>query len=155
MLRKRFYSKQTRPQTEIPFGGITAKQPRKKKSAAEYHLQVTCVKWFDIAYPEYRLKFFHIPNQSIMNNARAGAFLKSMGRRAGVLDCLLVVKRENNCGLFMDFKSKQGVLSEAQNLFIKEMKGEGYECVEIESLEQFISVINAYLGISQRIKIDF
>jgi hypothetical protein len=90
------------------------------------------------------------PNQSICDNAKAGKLLKDIERRAGVLDCLLAVSKENCSGMFIDFKSNSGELTEAQSRFIKEMIIEGYKCVEINSLDQFISIISTYLGESKR-----
>lgn len=136
----------------IGFKDVPERKSRKKKSAQEYHLQVICVKWFDLAYPEYKLKFFHIPNQSIVNNARAGKFLKDMGRRAGVFDCFLAVKTGPISGMFIDFKANNGDLSDAQTLFMKEMKEEMYACHVVESMDQFISIIQGYLGESKLIR---
>lgn len=137
-------------QGNIPFEGMPVVKEKKKRASEEYHLQISCRAFFDIAWPEYKEDFFHVPNQAVIHDGRIGKFLKDMGRRKGVWDCHLMIARQGYYGMWLEFKSASGSLTDEQIAF-RERNQDRYRFEEIKDRKHFIEVMEDYLGKSQRI----
>lgn len=132
----------------------------------EHNIQVACVRWFNLQYPQYRGLLFACPNGGNRNLVTA-AKLKAEGVTPGVADLLLLVPRfgfphiiEGNaeemvtyvgtadlcCGLAIEMKTKRGCQSQAQKEWQKKVEAAGYRYVIVRSVEQFIKEINDYLN---------
>ena len=84
------------------------------------------IKLHENRFPE--LKFcFHVPNGGYRFKATAAA-MKRAGTRAGVPDVSLPIARKGFHGLWIEFKSDAGKLSEAQETFIEFLRRQNY-CV--------------------------
>lgn len=137
------------PQSAQSFAGLPPVKQRKKKSAAEYRLQVSCVALFDLLYPELKHLFYHVPNQAVINNAKIGAMLKKLGRRRGVWDNKLDVARNGWQGMWIEFKSDDGALSDEQKTFRAALE-DRYLFLVINQKSDFGLQMQEYLGKSTR-----
>ena len=93
-------------------------------------LQKSCVSWFGMQYPQYRLLLHHSPNGGY-RTAAEGAIFKAMGTRAGFPDLILLLPSEDNTMLAIEFKTKEGRQSDNQREWqrIAERYGIRYEVV--------------------------
>ena len=76
----------------------------------EHNLQVACVRWFDMQYPQHKNRLFAVPNGG-QRNVVVASKLKAEGVRAGVADLILM------CGLgqgFIEMKTKKGTQTKSQ-----------------------------------------
>ena len=72
----------------------------------EDKLQKACVKWFDYAYPKYRLTLHHSPNGGKRNSIEAAKF-KQMDVRAGFPDLVLLIPNKFYPFCGVELKTKQ------------------------------------------------
>lgn len=103
---------------------------RRPKPPTENEIQAAYFKWVDLrkrTYPELEL-VFHIPNGSHKSPAMRGLF-KQIGLRAGVPDVLLPVDGEVGISLWIEFKSKNGRLSEEQKEWHRRLERNGHKVV--------------------------
>lgn len=100
----------------------------------EARLQIACVKWFDLQYPNHTHLLFSIPNEGARSPAN-GARMKAMGRRAGMPD--MVFLGEKNV-TFVEFKAPKGSLSKPQKELHAKLVASGYNVVIIRSVEEFM-----------------
>lgn len=110
----------------------------------ESQLQINCVKWFDLQYPELKLNLFSIPNEGARTAAN-GARMKAQGRRAGVADMFLAKHSTNSHGLFIEFKASNGKQSQQQKAFQNAVKTNGYRYEVITDFDSFKNLIQSYL----------
>ena len=104
------------------------------------------VKLHENRFPE--LKFcFHVPNGGYRFKATAAA-MKRAGTRAGVPDVSLPVARKGYHGLWIEFKSDAGKLSEAQETFIEFLRRQNYCVLVCRSWMEAASAVVDYLGLS-------
>ena len=111
----------------------------------EHELQVACVKWFRLQYPEYAKLLFAVPNGGNRNIATASR-LKAEGVVSGVSDLILLLSRNGYNSLCIEMKYGKQQLSNNQlhwgSLVIK--YGTAY--IVCRSLEGFQNEINKYLN---------
>jgi hypothetical protein len=109
----------------------------------ESRLQAACVRWFRLQYPRHIL--YAIPNGGARNKI-TGKILKDEGVLAGVPDLFLMSSNDKGAhGLYIEMKTRDGVLSPAQKEFCAAAMLAGYACVVARSLEEFIMWVNKYL----------
>lgn len=120
------------------------KNIRKKSNHEEDNLQRSCVRWFDLQYPQYKLRLHHSPNGGKRNAIEAAKF-KQMGVRAGFPDLILLIPNKFYpfCGI--ELKIKTGRQSENQKAYQKSFESIGAKYVVVRSLDEFIEVVNDYL----------
>jgi hypothetical protein len=123
---------------------IGCDQPKKRKSHPEDDLQLNCVKWFRLQYPQHYHRFFHVPNGGSRSKVEAARF-KGLGVLAGVSDLFLLVPVGSWCGMIMELKSEKGKLTESQSDFLAAINAHYYTVV-IKSFEQFVHEVNFYLN---------
>jgi len=111
----------------------------------EHELQVACVKWFRLQYPEYAKLLFAVPNGGNRNITTA-VRLKAEGVISGVSDLILLLGRNGYNSLCIEMKHGKQPLSENQlhwgSLVIK--YGTFYHVCR--SFEEFQSIITNYLN---------
>lgn len=108
---------------------------RKKPRHIESDIQVACVSWFRMAYPEYLC--FSVPNGG-SRNAIEAANLKREGALAGVADLIIVIQSKV---IFIEMKASKGRQSERQQAFEKKVKALGFDYIICRSLNDFISAV--------------
>lgn len=142
---------------------------RKPRSSPEWQIQFQLFKWWKsycrtISLPECLL--FAIPNGAALSGGNAewqkkergrkGAMLKMTGLTAGVADCFLAVPKSYRngdeqcpdgfcCGLFLELKTPNGVVSNDQHTFRAAVVAQGYQHCVATSSEAAIQVIKEYI----------
>jgi hypothetical protein len=111
----------------------------------EDDLQKSCVRFFAFKYALlWQQKKLHaIPNGGSRNVIEA-AKMKATGTMPGVSDMMLTIPRKGYAGMFIEFKTAKGKLSEHQKAFIESHKEEYYICI-IRSIEEFEKEVHNYL----------
>lgn len=85
----------------------------------------------------------HIPNEG-KRTGRYGNHLKALGMREGVFDLQVLMARRGYIGAWIELKSKDGRLSQAQRAFQKDMQEQNYFTAVCYSIEEAIEVIEWY-----------
>jgi len=118
---------------------------------AESKLQIACVTWFRLQYPNEVL--FAIPNGG-QRNAITAKILKAEGTLAGVADLFLAKKKHfklnghmfvESSGLFIEMKIDKGRQAPSQIEFQKAVEGKGYKYIICRSFDEFKAEIDNYL----------
>lgn len=119
----------------------------------EEPLQISCVKWFNLAYPKEILH--HSPNGGYRNKrinkngvqyCPEGSKFKKMGTIDGFPDLFLAKGIFPYNGLFIEMKAEKGKLSENQKEMIKKLEEKFYKCVVCNSFDSFKNEIETYLN---------
>jgi len=116
--------------------------------------QRALVEWWFHAHKSYGLpKFalFAVPNGQILRGdekARAIQMtsMKLEGFRNGVPDLMLAVARGYHNGLFIEMKTRTGIVSAEQKAFIEYLNAAHYKAEVCRSTELAIEAITTYLG---------
>ncbi len=114
------------------------------KPPSERQIQIQCVSWFRMRYPEASKVFFAVPNGSARNPWTAKN-LKDEGVLSGAPDLLLLIPKKGYAGLCIEMKKPGGRWSEAQKAFKTAVEAFKYKYVVIYSREEFERVITDYL----------
>lgn len=109
----------------------------------ESMLQEACVSWFRLQYKN--ILIWHTGNGG-KRNLREAVKLKRMGVLAGVPDLFIPHAAKFCHGLFIELKSKNGVLGLNQKEIIKILKESGYRVEICKSINQFQFVVKDYLN---------
>lgn len=110
----------------------------------EEQLQIACVRWFNLQYPEYALLLHHSPNGGYKTEFEGMAF-KRMGTRAGFPDLILLLPRGTRPFLCIEFKSGKGRQTAYQQAYQQAVESVGARYEVVRTAEDFIKVINEYL----------
>lgn len=114
------------------------------KPPSERQIQIQCVSWFRMRYPDASKVFFSVPNGGA-RNAWTAKNLKDEGALSGVADLILLVPRHGYACLCIEMKKPKGVQSASQKAFqeaVKAFKGKYMVCY---SVEEFQRVCEEYL----------
>lgn len=112
---------------------------------SESNLQIQCVKWFDMQYPEWSQFLFHIRNGGSMKSAREGRKFKLMGVRKGVPDLFLSIPNDEFHGFYIELKKPGGKPSSEQVVSGLMLENLGYKWMIIDDLEVFMTEVKRYL----------
>lgn len=129
----------------------------------ESKIQQLAVAFFRSRYPEYATLFFSVPNGG-QRGKREAAIMVGEGMTKGVADTLLLVPRGGYHGLCVEFKKisyfwdskgkehyrKSGQEPE-QREWQKAVEAQGYKYVVVYSYEEFVEMIQDYLGKPQQL----
>lgn len=113
----------------------------------ESKLQIACVNWFRMQYPQYRMLLFAIPNGG-QRNVITAARMKKEGVVSGVSDLFLSVPKREFHGFYIEMKAGEGKLTENQEEFFRYASKNGYKCKKINSFDQFVREVEFYLDLS-------
>lgn len=117
---------------------------RKHQGHAEDDLQMQCVKWFRLQYPQFARLLHHSPNGG-RRDAREGARFKQMGTQAGFPDLILLVAAQGYHALLLELKTRTGRQQDSQKEYQQLAEAQGYRYVVIRSLEAFMDEVNTYM----------
>ena len=120
------------------------------KKDIEHSLQVCCVHWFRLQYPQYATLLFAVPNGGA-RNAITGARLKDEGVTAGVADLILLLPRIINYepiihGLAIEMKTPTGRQSPEQRAWQAAIEAQGYKYAIARDVLGFVKIIQEYLN---------
>lgn len=123
----------------------------------EHNIQVACVRWFNLQWPEYRGLLFAVPNGGARSKATAGK-LKAEGVVPGVADLILLVPKTDLVNvngfvgilprynaLCIEMKTEKGHQSPEQMEWQRKVESHGYKYAVCHSLDEFMAVVNGYL----------
>lgn len=113
-------------------------------------LQMSCIQWFRVQYPGRVM--FHIPNGRARLNIRQASRLKKLGVLAGVPDLFIpepaVIQGATGGriynGLFVELKAGDNEVTAKQQAMIDVLRVRGYAVHVCYTLDEFMSVVNAY-----------
>lgn len=117
---------------------------RKHQGHAEDDLQMQCVRWFRLQYPQLARLLHHSPNGG-RRDAREGARFKQMGTQAGFPDLILLVASQGYHALMLELKTRTGRQQDSQKEYQQLAEAQGYRYVVIRSLEAFMDEVNTYM----------
>lgn len=126
----------------------------------ESYIQQSCVTWFRYQYPQYAQVLIHPANEGrrdlkmvrtkygLRTVCTSAQRLKAEGVTPGTADLLLLVPRGPFGSLAIEMKTEKGKLSDHQSEwgYHYTMAGNLYKVCR--SLEDFMSVVNDYLSMS-------
>lgn len=111
----------------------------------ESTIQRNCIAWFRLAYPEYRLLLFSVPNGGRRDKVTA-SILKAEGAVAGVADVILLLPRHGYASLCIEFKTPKGRQSDNQKAWQKAVEENGSKYVVVHSFDEFRNEIENYIS---------
>ena len=123
--------------------GVTGKT-RKRQGHAEDDLQMQCVSWFRLQFPQLARLLHHSPNGG-RRDIREGARFKQMGTQAGFPDLILLVAANGYHALMLELKTRTGRQQDSQKEYQQLAEAQGYRYVVIRSLEAFMDEVNTYM----------
>lgn len=112
---------------------------------SEHNLQRSCVNWFRYQYPYLRHLLFAVPNGGY-RNAREAPRLKEEGVSPGVADLILLLPSVGFNTLNIEMKIGKNNQSEHQLNYERFCTTAGSKYVVCRSIEEFKSIINAYIA---------
>lgn len=121
---------------------------RKPRSNEESRSQRALINWWQMqcrifGVPE--LALFSVPNGGGRSGPRIGAILKAEGLRKGAPDLCLMAKRGAYGALFVEMKTRDGVLSPEQEFYRDMLTAQGYKVVVCRNTMEAIQQITLYL----------
>ena len=117
----------------------TRKRKRKPRHIEE-SIQVACVKWFRLQYPN--LVIFAVPNGGSRNLYEAKN-MKESGTLAGVAD--LVIVGNGGKVLFVEMKAGKNKQEDSQVLFQNKVEKLGHKYIICRSKEQFMKEVDLWV----------
>lgn len=110
----------------------------------ESDLQIACVRWFRLQYPQYARLLFAVPNGG-NRNLREAARMKAEGVTAGVADLILLIPRHKYGALCIELKTTKGRQQESQKVWQEAAEKAGNKYIVCRSFEDFRLTIKDYL----------
>ncbi len=123
--------------------------PPKPRKNEESIAQCAVIAWWATACKTYGVPeclLFSVPNDGLRRPKEA-YFQKLRGLRAGVCDLMLLVARGPFNGLLIEMKAAKGIVSDAQEEFMRSAASMGYRAVVCRSAEAAKQVIHEYLSL--------
>lgn len=117
-----------------------AQKRKRKPRHIEESIQVACVKWFRLQYPN--LVIFAVPNGGSRNLYEAKN-MKESGTLAGVAD--LVIVGNGGRVLFVEMKAGKNKQEDSQVLFQNKVEKLGHKYIICRSKEQFMKEIDLWV----------
>ena len=116
----------------------------------ESNIQQGLIKWWHLAHnglnvkDEFALMAFPLGGK---RSLITGAIMKAEGARAGTPDMFLAVARGGYHGLWIELKTKTGIVSDAQKQFLLMLKNHGYCAVIMRGFDDAKHMIEDYLAL--------
>lgn len=114
----------------------------------ESNIQSAFFQWLLYQHKDFRKVCFAIPNGGSRHAAEA-VNLKRQGVTPGVPDVFCAIPFGGYHGLFIEFKSKNGKISEHQENMLDMLSNVGYKCVVCYSTDEGRKAFGEYLGLTQ------
>jgi len=114
------------------------------RKVTEHEEQALVIKWFDLAYKDFRGRLYANPNGGKRHVVTA-VKLKKEGARKGIPDLSLPVSRHGFHGLYIELKAKGGRLSTEQADWLHFLSEQGYLAVLCVGFDAAKKTIEDYL----------
>ena len=128
--------------TERPFELVP---PKKKKRNLEESMCCGFWRAFQMQYPKLVCVTTHFPAGGL-RTAKTGKLMKDLGTQAGFPDYQVMVAKGGFHGLFLEFKTNKNRLTANQKFRMEALRGQGYACAVVRSVDQAFAVIDLYLN---------
>lgn len=112
----------------------------KSGNISEHTIQKTIVDWLRL----HKIIHASIPNEAA-NNPITGRRLKERGLRKGASDLFICRAAHGFHGMWLEIKSKEGMLSQEQKKFFQDVENEKYFTSACWSIDEGISILKWYL----------
>lgn len=119
--------------------------PRKRSEHTEQVALFNWAKLMESRHPQLAL-MFAIPNGGKRHISTAKA-LKASGTKAGIPDIFLPVPHGEKHGLWIELKVGKNKTTKAQNMWLTNLTGEGYETAVCYGFQEAKNKIVEYLGL--------
>jgi len=116
---------------------------KRKRKSVEHKEQVRLVQRVRAFYPDVLIAA--IPNGGDRTPSER-LRLHGEGVLAGMPDLCVLRRSRGFAGLFVEMKTKVGVVSEEQGVIARRLNAEGYLCVIARSADEGFKIIEEYLG---------
>jgi hypothetical protein len=116
----------------------------KTKLPSEHAIQSSYLSWLKLQHPKVYEVTASFPNAGL-RDPRYAMRLNREGMKKGFPDLGAVWPSGPYHGMFIEFKSKKGVVREEQAYHLKNLSDRGYFCLVLRSLEEAIVETNKYL----------
>lgn len=120
------------------------KKKRKPPEYIESGIQKSFIEWMRLQHPPIAKLTFSIPNGA----KRGWGFIKVLqaeGLKPGVPDIFIAYPCGKYSGMFIEFKSPTGKLSEDQEVMISLLREEGYRVEVSDNVEEAIKLFKNYI----------
>lgn len=114
-------------------------------AASESQEQVALMDWLRLQYPDVALHTIYICNEAV-RSPRTGALFKRKGLMPGASDLFIAWPSGQWHGLFIELKTKIGIVSPTQKEFLMRMNAKGYLARVARGADEGIEIIKQYLG---------
>ena len=111
----------------------------------ESKMQINCVRWFRLQYPQFAKLLFSVPNGGARLKSEA-KILKAEGATPGISDLILLVPNKDYHSLCIECKTEKGKQSTSQKEWQEVAEQNGNKYVIVRSIYEFISTIKDYLS---------
>lgn len=111
----------------------------------ESSLQINCVTWFRLQYPNLATLLFSVPNGGLRRRTEA-RIMKAEGMTAGVSDLILLVASKGYHSLCIEMKYGNGRQTEYQKMWQQKAEEQGNKYIICRSVEEFIRSVSEYLN---------
>lgn len=118
---------------------------RRRPRHLEDNLQMSCIRWFDLQYPQYAMLLHHSPNGG-KRNVREAARFKQMGTRAGFPDLIFLKPTKDYHFLCIEMKTDKGRQTDNQKNMQYAIEQQGGLYVVCRSFDEFQRIIKVYLS---------
>lgn len=118
---------------------------RRKPGHQEHDIQVACVRWFRLQYPQLSHALFSVPNGG-RRDEKTGAMIKAEGALPGVSDLILLHPGSGFWALLIEMKTATGTQSTKQIEWQQAITASGnYKYIVCRSLDDFMKEVKQYL----------
>lgn len=114
-------------------------------TASESQEQIALMDWLRLQYPDVAKHTIYITNER-KQSAHMGALFKRKGLLPGASDLFIAWPNNTYHGLFIELKTKIGIVSPTQKEFLKRMNAKGYLARVARGADEAITVIRDYLN---------
>jgi VRR-NUC domain len=121
---------------------------RKTPNYVESGIQKSFIEWLRLQHPRIGKVTFSVPNGA-KRSWELSAVLKAEGLTPGVPDIFIAYPYGGYPGMFIEFKSPGGKLSDSQKIMIPLLREGGYRVEVSDNLEESIRLFKNYIGVGR------
>lgn len=122
-----------------------SRAPRLRRDE-EHRLQVLCVRWFRLQYPQFAGLLFAVPNGG-RRDPLTGARLRDEGVTAGVADLILLKGNGTYNALCLEMKTGVGRQSQSQRQWQRLVEEQGKCLYSVcRTVDEFIKTVSRYMS---------
>ena len=111
----------------------------------ESDLQIRCVKWFRVNYPEFAPLLEHPHNEGNAFTRHQQVIANAEGVTKGVADLLLHIPSQGFFSLAIEMKTEKGRQSPEQKTWQRYFEAAGGIYLIVRSFDEFVDVVTKYL----------